>query len=65
MDTFKELLENNLLPLFDRFYQWSEGWLEKAFSNLDYQPLKQLLTNPWFWIILIIIIILGLVFRRR
>jgi hypothetical protein len=57
--------KDNLSALFGQFYRWLEGLLESVFGNFPYEPLRILLVNPWFWIIIILIIVLCIVFRRR
>lgn len=55
----------NMVMLFDQFYRWAEGRLEAVFGNYTYEPLKVLFINPYFWMIIIAFIVLGVVFRRR
>ena len=57
--------KDNLIALFDQFYRWLEGILDNIFGNFTYEPLKILLINPWFWLIIIALLLLGLIFRRR
>jgi hypothetical protein len=57
--------KDNMYALFGQFYRWLEGLLENVFGNYSYEPLRVLLTNPLFWIIIIVLIILGFAFRRR
>ena len=57
--------KDNLIALFDQFYRWLEGILDNIFGNFSYEPLKVLLINPWFWLIIIALLLLGLIFRRR
>ena len=45
--------KDNLIALFDQFYRWLEGILDNIFGNFTYEPLKVLLINPWFWLIII------------
>jgi len=54
---FKEFWVNAL--------KWFEGVLSLLFGNIKYEPIKNLFTNTWFWIILICLLIISLVFRRR
>lgn len=55
----------NLKNLLEKIYGWSEIALETIFGRINYEPIRELLTNPWFWLIIIILILLGLIFRRR
>ena len=57
--------KENLASLFWRFYAWLENILDTAFGGIGYEPLRDLFINPWFWIILIVLLILGIIFRRR
>lgn len=58
-------LKDNIIAVFDQFYRWLSGILENVFGNYTYEPLKVLFINPYFWMILIAVILLGLLFRRR
>jgi len=65
-ERLKNIFEwENIKILSLKIYEWSETALETIFGRISYEPIKELLTNPWFWIILIILLILGLIFRRR
>lgn len=57
--------EDNLIALWDRFYGWLEGLLEDVFGNFTYEPLRVLFINPYFWFIILALLMLGLIFRRR
>ena len=57
--------KENFTLLFERFYAWLENILDTIFGGMGYEPLRSLFINPWFWIILIALLILGIVFRRR
>ena len=57
--------KDNIVSLFDQFYKWLESLLINVFENFTYDPLKNLFINPWFWIIILVLIILGFIFRRR
>ena len=57
--------KDNFTRLFDRLYAWLENNLETVFGGMGYEPLRDLFVNPWFWIILLVLLILGIVFRRR
>ncbi len=57
--------KDNFTRLFERFYEWLENILDTVFGGMDYEPLRDLFINPWFWIILIALFILGIIFRRR
>ncbi len=39
--------------------------LKTFFGKVPYPPIRDLFMNPWFWIIIVFIIILVLAFRRR
>ena len=55
----------NMRSLFETIYTWLEDLLMRVFGNLEYEPLRNLLTNPWFWIIILALILLSIIFRRR
>jgi hypothetical protein len=55
----------NMRSLFETIYTWLEDLLIRVFGNLGYEPLRNLLTNPWFWIIILALILLSIIFRRR
>lgn len=55
----------NMRPIFENMYTWLENFLIRVFGNLGYEPLRNLLTNPWFWIIIVVLFLLGIIFRRR
>ena len=57
--------KDNFAGLFERFYGWLENILDTVFGGMVYGPLRDLFINPWFWIILIALFILGIIFRRR
>lgn len=57
--------KDNISSLFEQFYKWLEGLLASVFGNFTYEPLRDLFINPWFWIIILALIILGLIFRKR
>ncbi len=56
---------DNFLALWDQFYRWLGGLLEEVFGNFSYEPLKVLFINPYFWLIILALLFLGLIFRRR
>jgi hypothetical protein len=56
---------DNFLALWDQFYRWAEGRLEGVFGNYTYEPLKVIFINPYFWLIILALLILGLLLRRR
>jgi len=65
-EKFKSFFEwENVKGLFIKIYDWSEVALDTLFGKISYDPVRELLTNPWFWIIIIALLILGLIFRRR
>ena len=55
----------NLHSLFVTIYTWLEDLLTKIFGKLGYEPLRNLFTNPWFWIIILALFLLSIIFRRR
>ncbi len=55
----------NLKSFFTTIYSWMEDLLTKAFGRIGYEPIRNLFTNPWFWIIILALFLLGLIFRRR
>jgi hypothetical protein len=57
--------KDNISSLFEQFYKWLEGLLASVFGNFTYEPLRDLFVNPWFWIIILALILLGLIFRKR
>ena len=57
-------LENFKITLI-KIYDWLQDLLIKIFGNIKYEPIRDLLSNPWFWIILLALFILGRIFRRR
>ncbi|MBC7333687.1 MAG: hypothetical protein H5T85_04395 [Actinobacteria bacterium] len=60
-ENFKE----NLRVIWEKIYSWLADVLDKLFGRITYEPIRELLTNPWFWIILLGLFILGRIFRRR
>lgn len=66
LERLKSFFEwENISGLFIKFYEWSEVALDTIFGKISYEPIRDLLTNPWFWIIIIVLLLLGLIFRRR
>lgn len=55
----------NFKLLWLKIYEWFEAALKTFFGKLAYPPIRDLLMNPWFWIIIIVIMILSLAFRKR
>ena len=55
----------NINSLFMTVYTWAEDLLTKIFGKLGYEPLRNLFTNPWFWIIILALFLLSIIFRRR
>jgi hypothetical protein len=55
----------NIRHLWGRVYEWFEITLKTIFGRIPYEPVRDLLINPWFWFIILFIIILYLIFRRR
>lgn len=56
---------NTTENFFINIYSWLENILSVAFGNIGYEPIRNLLINPWFWIIIIVLIIVCFIFRRR
>ncbi|MFO7929309.1 MAG: hypothetical protein R6U35_06560 [Candidatus Humimicrobiaceae bacterium] len=66
MDLIKNFFSaENIERLFNKFYLWLEGLLQNWFKDITYEPIRELLTNPWFWIIILILFFLAFIFRRR
>ena len=55
----------NMGSLFEIIYTWLEDLLTRVFGKLGYEPLRNLFTNPWFWIIIVALFLLSIIFRRR
>jgi hypothetical protein len=55
----------NIGFLWGKIYEWLEVTLKTLFSKIPYHPIRDLLINPWFWFIIIFLLILALIFRRR
>jgi hypothetical protein len=51
--------------IWAKIYEWLGITLKTLFGQISYTPIRDLLVNPWFWIILVILILLGIIFRRR
>jgi len=47
------------------FYAGFENFLYSLFGKIEYEPIRVLFLSPWFWIIIIALLILILIFRRR
>jgi len=66
MEVLKDFFSTeNIKGLFENFYNWLESLLHNWFENIKYEPIKDLLTNPWFWIVILGLLFLGFIFRRR
>ena len=55
----------NISFLWGKIYEWLGVTLKTLFGNIPYHPIRDLLINPWFWFIIIFLLILALIFRRR
>jgi hypothetical protein len=55
----------NFKELWLKIYSWFETALKTFFGKVPYPPIRDLFLNPWFWIIIVFIIILFISFRRR
>jgi len=51
--------------LWGKIYAWLEITLDTLFGKIPYHPIRDLLINPWFWFIIIFLLILAIIFRRR
>ncbi|MHB1346038.1 MAG: hypothetical protein ACYCXK_00965 [Candidatus Humimicrobiaceae bacterium] len=47
------------------FYEGFQDILKSIFGKIKYEPINALFTNPWFWTIVIALLILFLILRRR
>lgn len=66
METLKNFFTaENLESFFSNIYNWLENNLAIVFGKIPYEPIRNLLVNPWFWIIIIVLFLLSLIFRRR
>ena len=66
MEQVKSLFNlENIKELSIKIYDWMQIALDTLFGNISYHPIRDLLSNPWFWIILLFLLVLGLIFRRR
>jgi len=66
MDLIKDFFsKENIAELFVKFYDWLQSVLLVLFGNIGYEPIRDLLVNPYFWIIIFFLLLLGLIFRRR
>ena len=70
MDTFVQRAQEffnagNFRELWLKIYGWFEAALKTFFGKVPYPPIRDLFINPWFWIIIVFMIILILAFRRR
>ena len=55
----------NIKHLWSRLYEWFEITLVTLFGKIPFTPVRDLFVNPWFWFIIIFIIIVFSIFRRR
>ena len=55
----------NFREFWLKIYGWFEVALKTFFGKVPYPPIRDLFMNPWFWIIIVFIIILAIAFRRR
>ena len=66
MELIKDFFTSeNLKNFFLEIYGWLDNILDRAFGKIGYEPISELLSNPWFWIIIIGLFLLSLIFRRR
>lgn len=63
---FNDFFEGERISsLANKAYEWFELTLITLFGKIPYEPIRDLFTNPWFWLIIFFIILLFLIFRRR
>jgi hypothetical protein len=55
----------NFKFIWAKIYDWLGITLQTIFGKIPYTPIRDLLTNQWFWIILLGLLLLGIIFRRR
>ncbi len=66
MEQVKSLFNlETIKELSIKIYDWAQTALDTLFGNISYHPIRDLLTNPWFWIILAFLLVLGILFKRR
>jgi len=66
MEAIKDFFTSeNTKSFFLNIYEWLENILTKAFGKIGYEPIRDLLSNPWFWIIIVALFLLSIIFRRR
>ena len=66
METIKNFFTSeNFKNFWINFYSGFENVLDFIFGKIKYEPIRELLSNPWFWIIILVIFLLSLIFRRR
>ncbi len=66
METIKNFFTSeNFKNFWINFYSGFESVLDFIFGKIKYEPIRELLSNPWFWIIILVIFLLSLIFRRR
>ena len=66
LERFQEFFKlENFRHLWIKSYEWFELTLITLFGRIPYEPIKNLFINPWFWFIIIFIIILAIFFRKR
>jgi hypothetical protein len=66
METIKNFFTSDKFKIYwANFYSGFEKFLDFVFGKIKYEPIRDLLVNPWFWIILFALFLLSLIFRRR
>lgn len=66
METIKNFFTSeNFKNFWINFYNGFENVLDFIFGKIKYEPIRELLSNPWFWIIFVVLVLLSIIFRRR
>ncbi|MDD3519703.1 MAG: hypothetical protein PHU65_00515 [Actinomycetota bacterium] len=66
METVKNFFTSeNFKNFWINFYSGFENVLNVIFGKIKYEPIRDLFSNPWFWIIIVLLILLSIIFRRR
>ncbi|HHT78756.1 MAG TPA: hypothetical protein GXZ93_03025 [Actinobacteria bacterium] len=66
METIKNFFTSeNFKNFWINFYNGFENVLDFIFGKIKYEPIRELLSNPWFWIIFVVLVLLSVIFRKR
>jgi len=66
METIKNFFTSEgFKDFWINFYNGFENVLDFIFGKIKYEPLRDLLSNPWFWIILLALFLISIIFRRH